>query len=86
MSVGVIAEFESEIEPHVEGCDALVNLPEFVELPFVDESDDGSLLIAKSGQQFRRHLCDGGCIQPWRSGGQVVNRDRDLAIRGVLRR
>ena len=85
VAVGVIAELEAVVEPHAESLDPLVNLAEFVQLPFVDESDHRNFLVAQRGQQLRRHVEHGRRgHRIGGAGGQVVNRDGNLAV-GLVR-
>jgi hypothetical protein len=49
---GVIAEFETVVEPHPESLDPFVDLSELVELPFVNEPDHRDLLVAERAQQL----------------------------------
>lgn len=82
---GVIAQFHSGIQPHGQSFDALVHLAPFVEPGFVHEPDSRNFLLLQDGQQFRGHFREAGrggdtCV----SGGQIVNGDGDLALRGIL--
>jgi len=81
VTVGVIAEIESVVEPHVERANALICLAQFEELLFIDEAYDGNFLVAKGAEQLGGHLCDGRRGHGiGHSGGQVINGDGDLAI------
>ncbi len=82
MAEGVISQFETGVEPHVEGFDAFVDFTPFVELAFIDEAHHRDLLLPQGGEQFRGHLRDGRGGHGIRGAGrQVVNGDGDLAIR-----
>src|SRR5690349_7593190 len=81
----VIAKLEAIVQPHFESTDSLIDLAEFVELPFIDKTNSWNLLIAKNREQFGRHLRDfsssfriSACCR------KVVDRDCDLALRRGL--
>ena len=57
---GVVAQFETVVEPHLKSLDALVDLARLVEFLLVDEADHGDLLIAQRAQQLRRQRRDVG--------------------------
>ena len=81
MAEGVVAEFETIVEPHLKSLDALIDLARLVEFLLVDEADDGDLLIAQSAQQFRGHRGDvGGGHAVGHPGGKIVDGDRNLAV------
>ena len=84
--VRVIAKLESRVEPHVQCGDALVHfVPFVVELALVDERDDRNFLLAQRVGQPLRHRSDFGGGHVARSAGrQVIDRDRNRALRFVV--
>ena len=52
MAEGVIAKFETVVEPHPESLDPFVNLSELVEFPFINEPDHRDPLVAERAQQL----------------------------------
>jgi len=78
---GVISQFETGVEPHVEGFDAFVDFTPFVELAFIYEAHHRDLLLPQGGEQFRGHFRDGrGGHRIRGASRQIVNGDGDLAI------
>ena len=78
----MIAQFETGVQPLIEGADSFVHFSPFVvELPFVYESDCGHSFLLKRGQQLRRHLNNGRASHGAGSScGEIVNGDGNLTI------
>ena len=78
---GVVAEFESIVEPHLQRFDSLVDFSWLVELFLVDEADHRDFLVAQSAEQLRCHRGDfRGRQSVGHASGKIVDRDGDLTI------
>src|SRR5579863_1289571 len=86
MAEGVIADFESVVQPQAKRFDAVIDFAKLVELSFIYKANRWNFLVAQSSQQLRRHFDDFRSGHRVRvAGGKIINRDRNFPWRRSLR-